>query len=351
MKAIILVGGEGTRLRPLTYSTVKSMVPVLNKPFIEYIIRHLCDHNIREIILAMGYKPDSIRDYFSNDASELGVKLVYSVEPAALGTAGAVKYAEKYVDDTVFVINGDVFTDIDFSDMLNFHRSKNAKVTIALTPVGDPTQFGVIETDSQQKVTRFLEKPGWEQVTSNLINAGTYILESDVLDRIPQNTYSMFEYDVFPGLLIDGEPVFGYVTDCYWMDMGTPEKYLQLNHDLLCGKSSQVAFNAGDVSIDERSPKNPQAEFRGSILVGDGCTMGKAVQFSGSVIIGSNCVVHDGAVIENSVLWQGVNVGERASLKNCIISSDSNIKSDAHIEGAIVVGNDIYADKIATINP
>ncbi|MBC8276475.1 MAG: nucleotidyltransferase family protein, partial [Chloroflexi bacterium] len=158
MKAIILVGGEGTRLRPLTYTIVKAMVPVLNKPFIEYVFRYLSSHKIREIILAMGYKPDCITDYFG-DASQLGTKLVYSVETEPLGTAGAVKNAEQHIDNAFFVMNGDVFTDLNLIEMLRFHENKGAKVTIALAPVDDPTRFGVVETDTNQRVTRFVENP------------------------------------------------------------------------------------------------------------------------------------------------------------------------------------------------
>ena len=335
MKAVILVGGEGTRLRPLTYSTVKAMVPVLNRPFIEYVIRRLSHHNVNEIILALGYKPDSITDYFG-DASQLGAKLICSVEPAPLGTAGPVKHAEQYIDDTFFVINGDIFTDIDLTDMLDFHKKKGARVTIALTPVDDPTQFGVVETDSQQRVTRFVEKPSLEQVTSNMINAGIYILDADILERIPQGKRFMFEHDVFPKLLADGEPVFSYATDTYWMDMGTPEKYLQLSRDLLYGKSAQVAFQAENIRIDEQSSVHPQAELIGPILVDRDCTIGKGVHLKGPVVFGSGCNIQDGATIENSILWQKVSVGEQAVLKDCIVASDNHIKDNAHIEGAAI---------------
>lgn len=338
MKAIILVGGEGTRLRPLTYSTVKAMVPVLNKPFIEYVIRHLSNHNISEIILTLGYKPDSITAYFG-DASQLGAELIYSIESTPLGTAGAVKNAEQYINGTFFVINGDIFTDLDLSDMLDFHKNKGAKVTIALTPVDDPTQFGVVETNSQQRVTRFVEKPSWQQVTSHLINAGVYILEDEILKRIPQGKRFMFEHDVFPKLLADGEPVFGYATDAYWIDMGTPRQYLQLNRDLLYDKSTQVAFQAENISIDKQSSVHPQAKLTGPILIDRDCTIEKGARLEGPVVIGSGCSVHDGATIKNSILWQKVSVGEKAVLKDCIVASDNYIENNAYIEGATINNN------------
>ena len=335
MKAVVLVGGEGTRLRPLTYLTVKAMVPVLNKPFIEYIIRHLSRHNISEIILAIGYQPDRITEYFT-DERQLGTKLVYSIETEQLGTAGAVKNAEPYIDDTLFAMNGDIFTDLDFTEMLHFHKNRGAKVTIALTPVEDPSRFGVVETDSNQRVTRFVEKPKREQVVCNMINAGVYVIETEVLRRIPEGKRCMFEHDIFPSLVAEGEPVFGYTTDVYWMDMGTPEKYLQLNGDLLNGKSTQVGFKPTDIRIDKQSKVHPQSSLVGPILIDKNCNIGKGVQLKGPVVIGSGCNIHEGASIENSVIWQNATIGEQAVLKDCIVASNSRIENNARMQSAII---------------
>ena len=335
MKAIILVGGEGTRLRPLTYTVVKAMVPILNKPFIEYVFLYLSSHKIREIILAMGYKPDCITDYFG-DASQLGTKLVYSVETEPLGTAGAVKNAEQHIDNAFFVMNGDIFTDLNLTEMLRFHENKGAKVTIALAPVEDPTRFGVVETDSNQRVTRFIEKPKPEQVTSNMINAGIYIVEREILNRVPQGKRFMFERDVFPVLLSEGEPVFGYATDAYWIDTGTPEQYLQLNRDLMFGKSIQVDFRPEEIRINEGASINPQARLTGPILVDGACSVGKGAQIKGPVTIGAGCTIKDGAIIENSILWQNVTIGERATLKDCIVASNSYIDDNARVEYAAI---------------
>jgi mannose-1-phosphate guanylyltransferase len=335
VKAIILVGGEGTRLRPLTYTTVKAMVPVLNKPFIEYVFRYLNSHKIREIILAMGYKPDCITDYFG-DASQLGTKLVYSIETEPLGTAGAVKNAEQYIDDAFFVMNGDIFTDLNLTEMLRFHENKGAKVTIALTPADDPTRFGVVETDTNQRVTRFVEKPKREQVTSNMINAGVYIIEREILDRVPQGKRIMFERTIFPALLAEGEPVFGYATDAYWIDTGTPEQYLQLNRDLMFGKSVQVGFKPEEIRINEGASINPKARLTAPILVDGDCTIGKGAQLKGPVVIGTGCAIKDNAIIENSILWQNVTIGERATLKDCIVASNSYIDNNACVECATI---------------
>jgi mannose-1-phosphate guanylyltransferase len=341
-QAVVLVGGEGTRLRPLTYTTVKAMVPVLNKPFIHYAICHLNSHSVNEIILAMGYKPDSIKNYFEKTGG-IGTNLVYSMEQVPLGTAGAVKNAAKYItkDDAFFVINGDILTDLDLTEMLNFHKNKRAKVTIALTPVDDPTQFGVVELDGQQRVTRFLEKPSQQEVTSNLINAGTYILEPEILARIPPGKKFMFERDVFPQLIADREPIYGYSANAYWIDIGIPEKYLRLNHDLLLDKCHPINFQAETIYLNTLSVY-PQAGLYGPVVIDKGCTIGKNVQIKGPSVIGSECNIGNDAIIEGSVLWTKVMVGERATIKNCIICNDMYVENNAHIEN-IVIGKNTAA--------
>jgi len=335
VKAVVLVGGEGTRLRPLTYLTVKAMVPVLNRPFIEYIIRHLSRHKIRDIILAIGYKPDRITEYFRNE-KQLQAKLVYSIETDPLGTAGAVKNAEMHIDDRFFALNGDVFTDIDFTEMLKFHKEKQATVTIALTRVEDATRFGVVETDGSNRVTRFVEKPRREEVTSNMINAGVYVIEKEVLKRIPEGKRSMFEHDIFPSLLKDGEPVYAYTTKGYWMDMGTPQKYLQLNGDLLCGKSSQVKFNTKDIRVAKQSEVHPKSKLVGPILVDKECHISAGVDLRGPIVMGSGCRIKEGAIIENSVLWRNTVVGTGAVLKDCIVAEGGCIDDNVQMEGAII---------------
>lgn len=205
MKAVILVGGEGTRLRPLTYSTPKPMVPILNRPFLEHMLKYMKSHHINDVILALCYLPDHIRAYFGN-GSDYGVKLTYDVETSPLGTAGAVKNVAQHLDETFFVFNGDVFTDLNLTAMLDTHRKKSSKATIALTPVDDPSMYGVVETDTNDRVKRFVEKPKREEATTNMINAGIYILEPELLEYIPANQNYMFERGLFPLLLEQGDP-------------------------------------------------------------------------------------------------------------------------------------------------
>ncbi len=311
------------------------MVPILDRPFLEYLLRHLVDHNVDEIILAMGYKPDSIKRYFTRTHSFLP-KLVYSIEPEPLGTAGAVKYAEQHLDDTFFVLNGDVFTTVNLTAMLRFHKESGAKITIAVTPVEDPTRFGVIETDCQLRIKRFIEKPRRDQVTTNNINAGIYILEREVLEHIPSGKRVMFEHDVFPKLLSAGEPLYAYPIDAYWIDIGTLENYRQLNCDLLTGKCPYPGSETATLRVPNDCLVHPQARFHGPVLVGEKCKIGYGVQIIGPTVIGAGCQIEDCAIIEKSILWQRVTVGKNAVLKDCIVASNSYIVDSSGLEGVVV---------------
>ena len=330
MKAIILVGGEGTRLRPLTYSVVKSMVPVLNRPFLEHVLCNLTLHDINEVVLAMGYKPDSIYEYFKSSPLT-AVKLTYSLETKPLGTAGAVKLAGEHVNRTFFVLNGDVFTDIDFTDMLRFHRENSAVATIALTHVDDPTRFGVVETGADFRVQRFIEKPPPDKITSHWINAGVYILEPSVLDNIPAGEFYMFERGVFPTLLIKGERVYAYQSKSYWIDMGTPAKYHQLNMDILRGACASSLYTGGNISAGEGSFVDPSCEIKGPVLMGNECRLERNVRITGPAVIGNKCHLKQGCKIENSLLWNKIVIGSQAEIINSIIASGANIEDNAHL--------------------
>ncbi|MCX6001583.1 MAG: NDP-sugar synthase [Chloroflexi bacterium] len=344
MKAIILVGGEGTRLRPLTYSVVKPMVPVVNRPFIEHVILKLAAHGINDIVLAMGYKPDSIFAYFK-DGAGAGIKLSYSLEEKPLGTAGAVKNAGGHVEDTFFVLNGDTFSDIDYTEMLAFHRRNRALATIALSYVDDPTRFGVVETDKSGRVKAFIEKPTRDRVTSNWINAGVYILQPSVLGCIPDNQFFMFEKGVFPPLLERGERVFGYAVKSYWIDMGRPSQYHQLNCDVLRGLCSSPLYSVKDITIEQRCSVHPSARITGPAIINNGCNIAEDAVIIGPAVIGSNCIIGKGAVIENSVLWDDIIVGAGASITGSIIASGAKIEENARLED-LTVNQDAPSDPI-----
>ena len=273
MKAVILVGGKATRLLPLTCNIPKAIIPVLNIPFLVHVIQHLSRHQVKDIILAEGHLAQPIEGYLG-DGSRLGVKLGYVVEDAPRGTAGAIKNAEKYLDKTFLVLNGDIITDLNITAMIDFHRENRAKATIALAPVDDPTSYGLIETGTEGRVTRFLEKPGWDEVTTNMINAGTYVLEPDVLTEIPPDTVVSIERQTFPQLLAGGEPIYAYSSPAYWIDIGTPEKYLQLHRDLLNGKCRQYGTGAPDeVVVGEQSDIHPTAQIKGPVVIGANCSI------------------------------------------------------------------------------
>ena len=337
MKAVILSGGLGTRLRPLTINTPKTMVPVLNIPFLEYVIRRLRQHNVSQVVLALNYLPQPIKDYFGN-GSRFGIKLNYILEETPLGTAGAIKNAEKFLDETFLVLNGDIFTDLDLTAMIDFHNKKESGVTIALTPVNDPTSYGLVETDVQDRVTRFLEKPSWSQVTTNMINAGTYILETDVLSSIPPQTKFSFEREVFPPLLEQGEPIYAYPSSCYWMDIGTPEKYSQLNEDLLSGRSNQY-HSAGQVVIGEQDDIHQTAQISGPVVIGNNCALGQNVRLSGPVVIGQDCKILEGALVEDSIIWGAVGIGAGAVVRRSIIANNCRLGAGSIVEDSVLGDN------------
>lgn len=351
LKAIILVGGEGTRLRPLTYGIPKPMVPVLNRPFLEHTIAYLKRGGVENIILALSYFPKVIQDYFG-DGSNLGVQLTYSVENSPLGTAGAVKNAERYLDSIFIVLNGDVFTDLDVAAMVAFHRDKGAKATIALTWVDNPYAFGMVETDIDGRVQLFLEKPSPDQVITNWVNAGIYILEPEVMEHVPANSHYMFEKELFPLLLKLDEPVYGYPFNGYWLDMGTPEKYLCLNCDLLLSKTRSVLI--GDLSSDEvycdkNTIVHPSAKITGPAIIGSRCRIAPKVHITGPVIIGPDCYIEDGVSIERAVLWRGVNIGAGAVLKQCVIGNNTKIENNERVINHVRTGSGRDSRKICRI--
>ncbi|MFC1873487.1 sugar phosphate nucleotidyltransferase, partial [Chloroflexota bacterium] len=341
MQAVILVGGKATRLRPLTFNTLKAMVPVLNVSFLEHVIRSLSHHHVDDIIVTLSSGSQSIRSCYG-DGSQFGVKLNYVVEDAPRGTAGAVKNAERYLQGAFLVLNGDIFTDLDISAMLEFHRQREAKATIALTPVDDPTSYGLVEVDTQGRVTRFLEKPGRDKVTTNMINAGIYVLEADILAQIPSQGEFSFERELFPSLLEQGKPVYAYPSFAYWMDIGTPEKYLRLHWDLLNGKSSQHTFAPGeDTVIGKQSYVHPSAQMKGAVLIGDNCHIGREVKLTGPIVIGSGCTIESGAEVEGSVIWHSVQIGRGVLVRNSVIANNSSIHYGCRVLDGLVLGSNV----------
>lgn len=341
MQAVILVGGQGTRLRPLTCNTPKPMLPVANRPFIDHVFNLLKRHGITEIILAIQYLSEAFEKYYG-DGSQLGLKLVYVQEKEPLGTAGAVKNVERYLDGTFLVLNGDILTDLDLSSMIEFHREVGSKLTISLVPVDDPTAYGLVELDDSRRIRRFLEKPRWEDVTSNLINAGTYVIEPDVFRYVPPAQFYMFERGLFPVLLQTGDPIYGFPSQCYWMDMGTPEKYMAVHHDLLMGKMTD-SFPGAEVSprvwMGPDADIDLSARIVGPAIIGRDCRVGAGARLTGPVVVGDRCAIGPGAVLEDAVVWDDVAVGAQSVLQHCVVARDSRID-----DGVVVGGGAVVAD-------
>src|SRR5258706_7794871 len=243
MKAILLAGGKGTRLRPLTIHTPKPIVPIFNRPFLNYqldLLKQVAE--IDEVILSLNYQPRRIEEIFG-DGSARGLNIRYVVEPAPLGTAGAVRYAGESLHESVVVFNGDVLTEVDLAAVIALHRERKAKATIVLTPVENPSAYGLVETDAQGNIQRFLEKPKPHEITSNHINAGIYVLEPETFDRIPKDTAWSIERSFFPSLIERGETFVAYVYDGYWIDIGTQAKYMEVHHDIMDGRYSAPPFD------------------------------------------------------------------------------------------------------------
>lgn len=350
MQALILVGGEGTRLRPLTCNMPKSMVPVLNTPFLEHVIRYLSGHGINDIVLAQGHLPKPMAEYFQ-DGSRFGIKLTYALEAKPMGTAGAVKNAEQYLADNFLVLNGDVFTDLDISAMLQFHKSRNASITIALTPVEDPTAYGLIETASDGRVTRFMEKPSWDQATTNMINAGTYILSKDILKRIPPQTNYSFERQLFPQLLDQGGAVYAYPSNAYWMDIGAPEKYLQLNRDLMRGEVKGYSLIQGKVvKIGQGCSIHPETQIIGPVIIGDNCTIGRGAKLFGPLVIGTANIIAEETVVDSSITWHNVRFGPRVNISECLIANHCFLDANVYAEKT-VIGDHVTINRNTRLGP
>src|SRR3990172_1257307 len=332
MKAVILAGGEGTRLRPLTRRRAKVMVPVLNRPLLSYTLERLAHLGIDEVILTLAYRPDDIIAYFG-DGYSLGLRLTYVVEDTPLGSGGAVKNVAAILDDTFLVLNGDIFTDLDLRAMISYHRRSGALITIALAQVDDPSTYGVVEMEPDGRLLRFLEKPPPEETPSRLVNAGTWIFETEALEFLPQSP-SMVEYDLFPRLLREGWPLYGFCSDAYWMDVGPPQRYLQLHHALL---------KAGPPRMEPGAWVDPSAAIEGAVLLGPDCNVGSGARVVGPSCLGESCIVEPGAVVEGSVLWEGVQVGSGARLRECVVASRCRIEAGVELAGAVLEEENVVA--------
>ena len=352
MKAVILAGGEGTRLRPLTSNQPKPMMPLVNRPMLEHIITLLARHGFDEIVVTVAYLGNQIRDYFG-DGSDFGVSMRYATEDSPLGTAGSVRNAADELDDTFLVISGDVLTDIDLGALVKVHRESDALASIALKRVENPLEFGIVITKPDGEIERFLEKPTWGQVFSDTINTGIYVLEPRVFDFIPPDEVIDFSGDVFPAALDQDLKIHGYVADCYWEDVGTTEAYLQAHADVLDGKVD-VEFSgfelADGVWVGEGAELDPGARIEGPVVIGDNCRVEAGARVGAYTVLGTDVVVKADASLERTVCHDHVYVGRGAALRGATIGRSADLRAHARIEEGVVVGDDCFVGEHAVVN-
>jgi NDP-sugar pyrophosphorylase family protein len=336
MKAIILAGGFGTRLYPLTWGRPKTLAPLANLPMLDRMLSWLSKHDLREIILALNHFPEMIREYIG-DGHRWGVQVTYLLEEIPLGSGGAIKNAQDLLagEETFFVLNGDILTDLDLSKMLAFHRQNSSQISISLTRVEDPSHFGVVDQSPEGRLRRFVEKPAPGAAPSNYINSGVWLFETPVLENMPtQGIPFSVERDFWPRCLAEGLPMFGYFEPCYWLDIGTIERYLQANQDIIAGKIKPILqerellpglWRGGNVKISEQATLVPP------VIIGAGASIGAKALVARSVI-GPDTIIEPGANVEDSVLWEKVKVETGAKIIRSVIGSRQEIARETSLQ-------------------
>ncbi len=338
-----MAGGEGTRLRPMTANQPKPLLPVVNRPIMEHVLRLLKRHGLTDTVVTVQFLAALVRSYFG-DGDELGMSLHYATEDRPLGTAGSVRNAASRLrDDRFLVISGDALTDIDLSDMIRFHRENSALVTIGLKRVPNPLEFGIIIVDEEGRVQRFLEKPTWGQVFSDTVNTGVYVMEPEVLAEVAEGQAVDWSADVFPRLLESGAPLYGYVAEGYWQDVGTLDSYLKAQADALSGR---VRLDIGGFELApgvwaaETAAVDPDAVLKGPLLIGEYAKVEAGAELREYTVLGSNAVVREGAFLHRAVVHDNVYIGPGAHLRGCVIGKSSDVMTGARVEENAVIGDD-----------
>lgn len=353
MKAIIMAGGEGSRLRPLTCDMPKPMVPVMNRPIMEHIIELLKSHGITEIGVTLMYLPQKIRDYFGN-GSHFGVNLHYFIEDTPLGTAGSVKNASDFLDETFVVISGDALTDMDLTAAIEFHKNKKAKATLVLAKVEVPLEYGVVITDENGAIVRFLEKPGWSEVFSDTVNTGTYILEPEVLRYFEKGKKFDFSQDLFPLLLKNKDPLFGYVSNSYWCDIGDLKAYLQAHSDVFNGKI-KLGIAATQIKdgiwIGHGTTVDPTSVINGPVIIGNNCRIGAGTTIENHTVIGDNTIIENNASVKRSVIWGNSFIQYGSELRGAILCTNVHLKYYVSVFENAVIGEKTTVNERAIIKP
>ncbi|MGI8754718.1 MAG: sugar phosphate nucleotidyltransferase [Acidimicrobiales bacterium] len=344
MKAVIMAGGEGTRLRPLTSNCPKPMLPLANRPMMEHIVTLLNQHGIDEIVVTVAFLANQIRTYFG-DGSEFGVRMVYATEDQPLGTAGSVRNAMAELDERFLVISGDVLTDIDLGKMLAFHEEKGALATIGLVAVENPLEFGIVITREDGSIERFLEKPSWGEVFSDTINTGIFVLEPEVFEFIPEGRPVDFSSEVFPALLAAGKPIFGALAHGYWEDVGTLESYVSAHKDVMdrVVDVDVPGFVLGEgVWLGEGADVHPDAHIEGFAIFGENCRVEAGARIGDYTVLGNNVRVRGDATIERSVIHDNAYLGEGVQVRGAVIGRASDLRRAARCDDGSVVGDECF---------
>lgn len=353
MKAVIMAGGKGSRLRPLTCNKPKPMVPIVNRPMMEHIIYLLKKYGFKEVWVTLFYLPELIQNYFG-DGSEYGIKINYSLEESPLGTAGSVKKIINNLNDTFLVISGDALTDINLEEAIKFHKEKTAKASIVLNKVSDPLEYGVVITDQQGKVKRFLEKPGWGEVFSDTVNTGIYVLEPEIFHLFETGKEFDFSKDLFPMLLDKGELIGGFVADGYWSDIGTLEQYRQAHYDVLMGKV-KVSIPGREVKpgvwLGESVEIDPKAQIEGPILLGDYCRVKADARVEDFTVVGNYGIINEGTSIKRGIIWNHCYLGPYSEIRGGVFCHHTYLKGKNVVFEGSVLGEGVSMGTRSTLKP
>ena len=341
MKAILLVGGKGTRLRPLTIHTPKPIVPIFNRPFLHYQLDLLKQvPEIDEVVLSLNYQPRRIEEIFG-DGGDTGLSIRYVVEPVPLGTAGAVRYAGESLHESVVVFNGDVLTEVDLAAVIRLHRERKAKATIVLTPVANPTAYGLVETDGEGNIRRFLEKPKADEITCDTINAGIYVLEPDTFDRIPKDMPWSIERSFFPSLIERADTFVAYVYRGYWIDIGTPEKYMQVHCDIMDGryKARPLGSASAGAWVSPQARIDEGAVIESPCFIDEGVVVKAGARIGPYSVVGRQCHVEEHAIVDHAIVWANCRISQEAIVRRSIVGRHCHIGRSAMVEDGVVLGD------------
>jgi mannose-1-phosphate guanylyltransferase len=335
VQALILAGGEGTRLRPLTSTVPKPVVPLVDRPFIAFMLEWLRGHGVDDVVISCGFMAAGVHNVLG-DGSAYGLRLRYVEEPEPLGTGGAVKFAESLLDERFLMLNGDVLTDIDLTAQIEQHERTGARATLALVPVEDPSAYGLVRRNRDLSVSEFLEKPSSDQIDTNLINAGAYVLHRDVLAGVPEGQHVSIERELFPTLVADG--LYGYEASGYWLDIGTPERYLQATYDILDGAVKTTVTDAYDAAhLAVADGAEVTGRVVGPALVGPRARVAAGALVSGRSVLGPGVEVGEGAHVDGSVVLDGAVIGPHAQLTHCIVGPGARVGAHCRLgEGAVL---------------